>query len=242
MINKIRAVVRKELKSYFNSPIAYIVMGVFLSIMSLLYFFLPGGETATRYADLRGYFTLIPWVFCAVIPAITMRSWAEEKRTGTDEVLLTLPFREAELVIGKFVAVFLLLALMLLLTAVVPISLSALGNFEFGQLLGQYLGVLFYGTACLTVGLFLSALTRNQIIAFLLTALTLFLLVAVNFLTVFISLPPFLASIINWISFRYHFDTLSKGLIELKDLLFFVVMSAFFLYLNIKVLVIKKWM
>jgi ABC-2 type transport system permease protein len=241
MINRMKAIIRKELKSYFNSPIAYIVMGVFLSAMAVLYFFFSG-DTATRFADLRGYFNFIPWVFILIIPAITMRTWAEEKKSGTDEVLLTLPFREAELVIGKFVAVFLLLVLMLLLTAVVPISLSALGNFEFGQVIGQYLGVLFYGTACLTVGLFVSALTKNQIIAFLATALILFLLVAVNFLNAVISFPPFLASAINWISFRYHFETLGKGLIELKDLFFFVIMSAFFLFLNVKVLVIKKWL
>jgi ABC-2 type transport system permease protein len=241
MLNKMKAIVRKELKSYFNSPIAYIVMGVFLSVMAVLYFFF-GGDTATRFADLRGYFNFIPWVFILIVPAITMRSWAEERKSGTDEILMTLPFREAELVIGKFIATFILLAIMLLLTAVVPISLSVLGRFEFGQLVGQYLGVLFYGTACLTVGLFVSALTKNQIIAFLATALILFLLVAVNFLNNILPFPPAVAAVINWISFRYHFDTLGKGLIELKDLFFFVIMSAFFLYLNIKILVIKKWL
>ena len=128
-----------------------------------------------------------------------------------------------------------------LLTLVVPISLSVLGTFEFGQILGQYLGVLFYGTACLTVGLFVSALTKNQIISFLATALILFLLVAVNFLNNIVALPSFLAAAVNWLSFRYHFEPLGKGLIELKDLFFFVIMGAFFLYLNIKVLVIKKW-
>ncbi len=240
MINRMKAIISKELKSYFYSPIAYIVTGVFLSAMAVLYFFFSG-DVATRFADLRGYFSYIPWVFILIVPAVTMRSWAEEKRSGTDEVLLTLPFREAELVIGKFIAAFLLLGLMLLLTLVVPISLSVLGTFEFGQILGQYLGVLFYGTACLTVGLFVSALTKNQIISFLATALILFLLVAVNFLNNIVALPSFLAAAVNWLSFRYHFEPLGKGLIELKDLFFFVIMGAFFLYLNIKVLVIKKW-
>jgi ABC-2 type transport system permease protein len=241
MVNKLRAIVRKELKSYFNSPIAYIVMGVFVAVMAVLYFFF-NGDSATRFADLRGYFNYIPWVFILIIPAITMRSWAEERKTGTDEILLTLPFREHELVLGKFIATLILLVIMLLLTAVVPLTLSILGRFEFGQIFGQYLGVLFYGTACLSVGLFVSALTKNQIVAFLASALILFLLVVVNFLNAILSFPPLIAGVFNWISFRYHFDTLGKGLIELKDLMFFVIMSAFFLYLNIKVLVINKWL
>jgi ABC-2 type transport system permease protein len=240
MFRKISAIVRKELRSFFNSPIAYIVTGVFLVAMTILYFMFNRAE-ATRFADLRTYFNFIPWVFILVIPAITMRSWAEEKKAGTEEVLLTLPFKEHELVLGKFAATFILFFIMLLLTLVVPISLSVLGDFEWGQILGQYLGALFLGTACITVGLFVSALTKNQIIAFLFSALILFFLVAVNYLNVLVSLPPLLAGLFNLISFRFHYETLGKGLIITGDLMFFVIMSAFFLFLNMKVLVFKKW-
>ena len=160
---------------------------------------------------------------------------------GTEEILFTLPFKEHELVLGKFIATFILFFLMLLLTLVIPISLSILGDFEWGQILGQYLGALFLGTACISVGLFVSALTKNQIIAFLFSALILFFLVTVNYLNILVSLPPFLAGLFNLISFRFHYETLGKGLIETGDLMFFVIMSAFFLFLNMKVLVFKKW-
>ncbi len=240
MFNKIIAITRKELRSFFNSPIAYIVTGVFLITMTILFFVFNKTE-ATRFADLRVYFNFIPWVFILVIPAITMRSWAEEKKAGTEEILFTLPFKEHELVLGKFAATFALFFTMLALTLVVPISLSVLGDFEWGQILGQYLGALFLGTACISVGLFVSALTKNQIIAFLLSALILFFLVAVNYLNSIVALPPLLAGFFNLISFRFHYETLGKGLIETGDIMFFVVMSALFLFLNIKVLVFKKW-
>jgi ABC-2 type transport system permease protein len=240
MINKILAIARKELKGFFNSPIAYIVAGVFLSAMTVL-FFLLSGSRATTIADLRDYFMFIPFVYILVIPAITMRSWAEESRAGTEEVLFTLPLREHELVLGKFAATLLLLLSMLLLTLVVPLSLSVLGDFEWGQILGQYLGAIFLGTACISVGLFMSSLTKNQIIAFLSSALILFVLVAVNYLNSLVTLPSVLAWLVNLVSFRFHYETLGKGLIDTGDLLYFVVMSALFLFLNIKVLVIKKW-
>ena len=240
MINKIAAITRKELRSFFNSPIAYIVAGVFLSAMTVLYF-LFNESGATRFADLRMYFNFMPWVFILVIPAITMRSWAEEKKAGTEEILFTLPFKEHELVLGKFAATFILFFLMLALTLVVPVSLSALGDFEWGQILGQYLGALFLGAACITVGLFVSALTRNQIIAFLASALLLFILVSVNYLNNLASLPPLIEGFINLLSFRFHYEILGKGLIETSDLMYFVIMSAFFLFLNMKMLVFKKW-
>jgi len=240
MTNKILAIARKELKGYFNSPIAYIVAGVFLSSMTLLYF-LFNGPRATTIADLRGYFDFLPFVFIIIIPAITMRSWAEERRAGTEELLFTLPLREHELVLGKFVATFVLVSGMLLLTLVVPISLSFLGDFDAGQLVGQYLGAFFLGMACVSVGLFMSALTKNQIVAFLATALVLFALVAANFLNSLVSLPDFLTRLVNLVSFRFHYETLGKGLIATVDLMYFVIMSALFLFLNVKVLVIKKW-
>jgi ABC-2 type transport system permease protein len=240
MVNKIRAIVRKELKSYFNSPIAYIVMGIFLIVMSILYLGY-NRYTAFHIAELRLFFNYIPNVFILVIPAITMRIWAEEKRSGTEEVLLTLPFKEYELVIGKFIAPLILLFIMLLLTLSVPFSLSLLGTFEWGQILGQYIGVFFFGATCISVGLFISSLTKNQIIAFFATALILFFFIVAPEINTLISFPPVIKGVINWISFRYHFETLSKGLIETKDLMFFILMSILFLYCNIKVLVFKKW-
>jgi ABC-2 type transport system permease protein len=232
--------VRKELKSYYNSPIAYIVIGAFLVFMSIWLFVLQR-FLSVGIADLRIFFSVIPYVFVFIIPAITMRSWAEEKKMGTEEILLTLPFKEFELVIGKFIAPLILLFIMLLLTLPIPITLSALGNFEWGQIIGQYIGVLFFGAACIALGLFISSLSTNQIVAFVFGALSLFVIIIVSDINLIVNFPPFLSDVLNWISFRFHYDTLAKGLIETKDLMFFVIMSFFFLYLNVKAIVFKKW-
>ncbi|HEQ71113.1 MAG TPA: ABC transporter permease [Spirochaetia bacterium] len=240
MINKIRAIVSKELKGYFNSPIAYIVTGIFLVAMSVLYL-LKDYSYAFRIADLQQYFSYIPWVFILIIPAITMRSWAEERKVGTEEILLTLPFRETELVVGKFIAPLVLLFFMLVLTLSIPFTLSFLGDFEAGQVIGRYLGVLFFGASCISIGLFISSLTDNQIISFFATAMILFFLVIISDINQLIAFPPALKGIFNWISFRYHYDTLSSGLIQTKDLFFFVITSVVFLFLNVKVLVLRKW-
>jgi len=240
MLKKILAIAGKELKGYYNSPIAYIITGVFLVFMSVWLFFIQR-FIERGVADLFIFFLVIPFVFMFLIPALTMRSWAEEKKMGTDEILLTLPFSEVELVIGKFLAPFALLVAMILLTLPIPLSLGMLGDFEWGQITGQYLGVIFLGGACISIGLFVSSLSNNQIIAFIITTVSLFFIIVVTeFLQQSIPFAP-LASFVGWFSFRGHYDTLSKGLLETRDLMYFVIMSVFFLYLNVKVLIFKKW-
>ena len=240
MLAKTFAIVKKELKSYFNSPIAYIVTAIFLVTMAVL-FLLLDYRSAFRIADLRPFFNYLPFVFIFIIPAITMRSWAEEKRQGTEELLLSLPFREAELVWGKFIAPLILLVVMLLLTLGIPFSLSLLGDYEWGQLFGQYLGVFFFGASCIAVGLFISSLTRNQIVAFFGTAVVLFFFLIISDINQLIRFPDLLRDLFNWISFRFHYDSLSRGLLDTRDLVFFVVVAALFLFLNIKVIIFRKW-
>jgi ABC-2 type transport system permease protein len=157
-------VIRKELKSYFNSPIAYVVVVTFLVFSSIWVFYLQSFFAANT-ASLRGYFSVVPIVFIIVMPAITMRSWAEERKLGTLEVLMTLPFRESTLVIGKFVAALALLAIMVGLTLPIPLLASRFGSFDWGELFGQYLGAILLGAAGISVGLFVSSLTTNQISA-----------------------------------------------------------------------------
>jgi ABC-2 type transport system permease protein len=208
--------------------------------MSVWLFFIQS-FIARGVADMRIFFTVIPFVFMFLVPAITMRIWAEERKLRTDEILLTLPFKELELVIGKFLAPFFLLTIMLILTLPIPISLSLLGDFEWGQIAGQYIGVIFFGAACISLGSFVSSLSSNQIIAFIVSTVSLFVIIIVtDFLQQRIPIPA-VASFFGWFSFRTHYETLSSGLIDTQDLLFYILMSVFFLYLNTKMLIFKKW-
>jgi ABC-2 type transport system permease protein len=233
-------VIRKELKSYFNSPIAYVVVVTFLVFSSIWVFYLQSFFAANT-ASLRGYFSVVPIVFIIVMPAITMRSWAEERKLGTLEVLMTLPFRESTLVIGKFVAALALLAIMVGLTLPIPLLASRFGSFDWGELFGQYLGAILLGAAGISVGLFVSSLTTNQISAFLITLFVLLVLTLISQVNQVLATPPWAAGIFNFISMGQHFTNFQRGLIDTRDLAYYVVMSALFLYVNIKTLVFEKW-
>jgi ABC-2 type transport system permease protein len=233
-------VIRKELKSYFNSPIAYVVVVTFLVFSSIWVFYLQSFFAANQ-ATLRGYFAVIPIVFIIVMPAITMRSWAEEKKLGTIEVLMTLPFRESTLVLGKFVAALALLAIMVGLTLPIPILASRFGSFDWGELFGQYLGAILLGAAGISVGLFFSSLTTNQISAFLVTLFVLLVLTLISQVNLVLATPPWAAGIFNFISMGQHFTNFQRGLIDTRDLAYYAVVSGLFLYLNIKTLVFEKW-
>jgi ABC-2 type transport system permease protein len=241
MFANIFTITKKELKSYYNSPIAYIVISVFLVFMSL-WLFTVNHFIARGIADLRIYFMMIPYVFVVFIPAITMRSWAEERKMGTEELLLTLPFKEYELVLGKFLAAFILLVIMFCASFILPISLSVLGDFEWGQIVAQYIGVVLFGGACISVGLFVSSLSRNQIISFIFSALTLFFIIIISEVNRMIELPLVIGNFLNALSFNYHFEAFSRGLIDSRDIVYFILVSGFFLYLNSKVLIFRKWL
>lgn len=230
----------KELKSAFNSPIAYIAAVAYLVFTSVWLFFL-NQFFAHNEASLRIYFGIIPTVFIFLIPALTMRSWAEERRTGTLEVLLTLPFREGELVVGKFLGVFGILCLLVLLSIPLPLSLARLGVLDWGQIAGEYLGVLLIGASGIAVGLFVSALSTNQVTAFILSGLALLAFTLVNQVNFLVTLPPWLATAVNWLSFGHHYDSFRRGVLDSRDIVFFLLAIASFLWLNVQVLVRRKW-
>jgi ABC-2 type transport system permease protein len=231
---------RKELASYFNSPIAYIVVIFFLVFTSVWFFYIQQ-FVAQNVASLRSYFAIFPIVFIILLPAMTMRSWAEENKSGTVELLLTLPFKEGQTVAGKFLGAFSLLVVMLLLTVPVPLTVSPLGDFESGQIVGQYLGVLLLGAAGLAIGLFISSLSKNQITAFIMSAVVLLFFTLINQVSFLVELPAWAASVINYLSLDYHFSSFEKGLIDTRDVTFYAALAVFFLYLNTKVLVFRKW-
>ncbi len=162
---------KKELMSYFNSPIAYIFIGVFLIVANWLFFnsFFIIGQ-----ASVRSYFSLLPWIFLFLAPAITMRLWAEEKKSGTIEFLLTLPVTDWQVVLAKFFGSLAFLFIALLLSITIPVSVAFLGNIDLGPVIGSYLGALFLGGSYLALGLFISSLTKNQIIAFVLALVACF--------------------------------------------------------------------
>ncbi len=233
-------VIKKELKSYFNSPIAYVVVVTFLVFSSIWIFYLQT-FFANNIASLRGYFAVIPVVFIIVMPALTMRSWAEEKKLGTMEVLLTLPLRESTVVLGKFLAALFLLALMTVLTLPLPLLLGRFGDFDWGEIAGQYIGMLLLGAAGVSVGLFISSLVKNQITAFLISLFVLLAFTLISQVNTVVALAPWAAGVFNFVSLGHHFSNFQKGLIDTRDLLYYIIVCALFLYLNIKTLVFKKW-
>lgn len=239
-MKSILSIVRKEMRSYFNSPIAYIVI-VFFLVFTAVWLFYVAQFVVQDIASLRAYFGIMPIVFVGLIPALTMRSWAEESKLGTEEILLTLPYRESELVLGKFLGAYGLLLLILLLTVFVPFSVTPLGNFERGEIFGEYLGIALLGAAGTAIGLFVSSIARNQISAFILSAVALLFLTLVGQVNAIVDLPSWLASVINYVSLQYHVQSFIRGVFDTRDLIYFLVITVLFLYLNVKTLVFRKW-
>ena len=167
-MSRIRAVTLRELRAYFNSPIAYVFLLVFAGA-ALFMFFNIGAFFSRGIADLRPLFNAVPFLMVLLVPALTMRLWAEESKQGTFEVLMTLPAEDYELVAGKFLASWGLLAAGLILTLGLPFMVAALGDLDWGPVIGGYVGALLLGAGYLAVGQFVSATTENQILAFILS-------------------------------------------------------------------------
>jgi len=239
-MRNVAAIARRELAAYFNSPVAYII-AIFFLVVTACWFFFVQQFFAQDAATLRGYFSVWPFVFIVLLPAITMRSWAEERRQGTAEILLTLPFREGELVLGKFTAAFVLLCIVVALTLPVPLTVLPLGAFEPGQIASQYIGVILLGGAGLAAGLFLSALSANQVSAFLFGALFLLFITMIGQVPAVVVLPGWLSGILSWLSLDYHFDSFRKGLFDSRDALYLAVLAVGFLYFNTKVLLLRRF-
>ncbi|MGA2481031.1 MAG: ABC transporter permease [Spirochaetia bacterium] len=239
-VHRAAAIARRELRAYFTTPVAFIVV-VFFLVVTSAWFFFAQQFFAQDTATLRGYFSLWPVVFILLLPALTMRSWAEERRQGTAEILLTLPLREGELVAGKFAAAAALLLVLTLLTLPLPLSLLPFGSFDAGQIAMQYLGVLLLGCAGIAAGQFVSSLSANQISAFLFGVLFMLVITLIGQIPSVAVLPGWLAAVLSWISFDYHFDSFSKGVLDTRDLVFFAVLTAGFLLFTAKVLLLRRY-
>ena len=238
-------ILKKEINEFLNSLIAYVVIGIFLTGIGLLMWVFPDTNVMDYgYASMETLFSLGPYVFMFLIPAITMKSFAEEKRNGTIELLYTLPFRDIEIVIGKFLAGFLLVLFSILPTIVYYYSLSYLsnpvGNIDTAGIVGSYIGLILLAGIFTAIGILSSALTGNQIVSFILAAFLCF---------VFYSGFDSIASINLWSSTSYfikqvgilaHYESLSKGLIDFSDVVYFLSMMVLIIYLTRIVLTVQK--
>ncbi len=233
------AVLRKELLGSFNSPVAYVVLSAFLVFTSVWFFFIHD-FFAADVASLRSYYGIMPIVFVVLIPAVTMRTWAEERAAGTDEILLTLPVGEASLVLGKYLASLSLMLLAVVLTIFVPLSVRELGQFEPGEIYGQYIGLVLLVTAGTAVGGLVSSLSRHQISAFVGTALILLFLTLAAELNAVLELAAVPAAVLRFLSFDHRFRNLNRGVLDTRDLAYFAGLTVAALYLTRAALVARK--
>jgi ABC-2 type transport system permease protein len=232
----------RELGGYFATPVASVFIVIFLVLQGALTFNL-GGFFDRGQADLNPFFTFIPWVFLLLVPAITMRLWAEERRLGTIELLLTLPVTQLQAVIGKFLAAWVFCAVALALTFPFVITVNLLGNPDNGMIATGYLGALLVAAAFLSIGAALSALTKNQVIAFVLSVALCFVFAVASYpvVTDFLSRnAPALADVARGISVNDRFQDFTRGVITLSDVVYFVSFVVFFLALNTVILQARK--
>lgn len=238
-MTRIAAIFKREFKGYFNSLMAYFFIVVFLGVVNFIFIWfilLPSGQA--RMQEYFEFFIYGLWIF---VPAVTMRIWAEEKKLGTDELLLTLPVKDHEAVLGKYLAALAFLAFVLLLSLTIPLSVAFLGDPDPGPIIGGYIGLLLLGAAFVAVGTAISSMTENQFIAFLLTVLVCVALLAVEELMAMLPLPGFVAFMVQFLDVGKHFDSIGRGVIDSRDIIFYLSVIAFFLFLNIRSVESRKW-
>ena len=230
-----RAVAKREWNAYFSSPVAYIFIVIFLVLAGFFTFSVSGFYEAGQ-ADLRSFFIWHPWLYLILVPAVAMRLWAEERRQGTLELLLTAAVTPAEAIAGKLAAAWAFLGLALLLTFPVPLTAAWLGKPDWGVILAGYIASLLLAGAYLAVGMFTSALTRNQVISFILAVVLGLFLILAGFQPVTELLsqwaPAWLVDGVAAFSFMPHYDALQRGVLDLRDFVYFASVTGFFLFLT----------
>jgi ABC-2 type transport system permease protein len=241
-MNVIGALFRRELQSYFSTPVAYVFIVIFLVLMGAFTFYL-GNFYERGQADLGPFFIFHPWLYLLLVPAIAMRLWAEERKTGSIELLMTLPITPWQAVLGKYLAAWAFTGVALLLTFPIWITVNYLGDPDNGAIVAAYIGSFLMAGGFLAIGACLSATTRNQVIAFVITIVVCFVFLASGFpmvLDFFTSwAPQILVDGIASLSFLTHFESISKGVIDLRDLIYFGFLILAFLYANTIVL---RWL
>ena len=232
------ALTRKELNSWLISPALYGATVFFLLFVSIWFYYFRNFFVMDT-ASLRPFFVNFPLAFVLVIPVLTMKAWAEEKKLGSVEILFTMPFTEWELVLGKFLSCFVVFLAMIFLTLPVPLTLMPLGDFDTGVMFAEYAGVILLGASAIALGLFLSSAAKTQGAAFLGSVVVLLAMMLLTNLSQ--NLPPALAALINFLSLAFHFESFARGLLDSRDIAYFLLTTGLFLFLNTQVLLFRRW-
>jgi len=236
-------IAKREFAAYFATPLAMVFLTIFVALTGAFAFYV-GGFFERGQADLAPFFQYHPWLYLLLVPAVAMRLWAEERKTGTIELLMTLPISPWEAIIGKFLAAWGFIGVALLLTTPMWITVNVLGNPDNGVVLASYIGSFLMAGAFLAIGSCISALTRNQVIAFIISATICFLLVMSGLELVLNVLrawtPGFVVTAVSSLSFLSHFDRITKGVLELPTLVFYVSIIVFALFANRIFVELKK--
>jgi ABC-2 type transport system permease protein len=235
-MGNIKHIFLKELRSFFNSPVAYIVIVVFLVILG---WFFTSNLFIANISTLRTVFEMTPFLLLFFAPAITMRLISEEKKSGTLELLFTKPVKEYEIITGKFLAAWVLYFFALLPTFCYYVSISLIGSLDIGPVIGGYLGLLLVGAVFLAVSVFGSSITENQVVAFIVSFLIVFGLFMLN--KVLFYLPSSLATPLEYLSVDYHFSNIARGVIDTRDLLYYASAIVISLMLGSMVLQKRRW-
>lgn len=239
-MQQIRPIFKREFLGYFRSPVAYVFLIAFLVISVSLAFSRYGGFFKAGVASMESYFLFFPWLFLFIVPAVGMRLWSEEKRAGTVELLFTLPITTLEAVVGKFLAGWAFLTVAIALSFPMVLTLAYLGNPDWGVIASTYLGAILMAGGYLGVCSLTSALTKNQVISFVLSLVACSVLLFLGFssFTDFLesTFPVAVADVFSNFSFFTHFDAFTKGVIDPKDVVFFLSLIGFTLFLNVVVL------
>lgn len=235
MFSHSRAIAKREWSAYFNSPVAYIFIAIFLVLAGFFTFSVSGFYEAGQ-ADLRSFFFWHPWLYLILVPAVAMRLWSEERRQGTMELLFTVSVTPCQAIAGKMAAAWAFLALALLLTFPIPLTAAWLGKPDWGVIVSGYVSSLMLAGAYLSVGMFTSALTRNQVIAFILAVVLGLFLILAGFQPVTELLsqwaPEWLVDGVAAFSFMPHYEAMQRGVLDVRDFLYFAGVTGFMLFLT----------
>jgi len=235
-MRQIAVLAKKEFKAYFDSPVAYVVITLFLLIAGWQY---ATGMFLSNTPDLRSLFGIIRFILLFFIPAVSMRLLSEEKRLGTIELLMTLPIKDWQLVLGKYIAAYLLILVTLLLTLVHFVSITFLGEPDVGATIAGYIGLFLVVGVYLSIGIFTSALTQNQIVSFILSFVIIFFFFIID--KVIFLFPGFIANILEFLSIDFHFNNIARGVLDSRDVIYFVSLIFVFLFLTVQTLESRKW-
>jgi ABC-2 type transport system permease protein len=242
-VRNVRAILKRELYGYFSTPVAYVFIVIFLFLTGIFTFYL-GAFYERGQADLDPFFRYHPWLYLFLIPAIAMRLWSEERKSGTIELLMTLPVSVPEAVLGKFLAAWCFAGIALALTFPVWITVNYLGEPDNTVILAGYIGSLLMAGGFLAIGSCISALTRSQVIAFVISVVICFLFILSGFPLVLDFFqgwaPQALIDAVASISFLTHFESIQKGVIDLRDVVYYAVLIAFWLYATVIVIDARK--